>query len=159
MIEVERKFIIEEGLAVLEDAPFRDIRQGYLAVAAAEEVRIRDASGACTLTVKSGSGLIRSEYEVPLTAEQFEALWPATVRRRLEKRRYRLPSGEFTIELDVYAGSLTGLTVAEVEFPSAPLAATFVLPAWFGREVTGVPAYTNAMLASAETIPDPHFAL
>jgi CYTH domain-containing protein len=47
----------------------------------------------------------------------------------------------------VYEEALAGLLVAEVEFPSEDAARAFRPPAWFGREVTGNPAYLNQTLA------------
>ena len=43
------------------------------------------------------------------------------------------------------------LVVAEVEFPSEEEAVAFQPPAWFGREVTYDPAYTNAQLSQRKT--------
>jgi CYTH domain-containing protein len=53
----------------------------------------------------------------------------------------------------VYSGALTGLMVAEVEFPSEEAARAFVPPAWFGREVTNDSRYKNRRLAT-EGLPD-----
>ena len=50
-------------------------------------------------------------------------------------------------EVDVYGGTLAGLCVAEVEFASEADAASFDPPGWFGRELTGDPAWSNAALA------------
>jgi hypothetical protein len=68
--------------------------------------------------------------------------------RRLEKTRCLIPgSGDLTIELDVYAGGLSGLTVAEVEFGSEDAANAFQPPGWFGSEVTHVGRFKNQKLA------------
>jgi CYTH domain-containing protein len=110
-------------------------------------VRIRAQDDRFTLTVKRGSGLVREEYEVPLEARQFEALWPATEGQRVEKCRHRIGHDTLTIELDVFGGSLAGLVLAEVEFASVEAASAFQPPAWFGAEVTTDGRYTNASLA------------
>ena len=74
-------------------APGERIEQGYLTIGSdGAETRVRRRGERCTLTVKSGSGLVRSEHEVELTAEQFEALWPATEGARVEKVRHA-PAG------------------------------------------------------------------
>jgi CYTH domain-containing protein len=52
-----------------------------------------------------------------------------------------------TIELDVFRGGLSGLCVAEVEFPSEEEAAAFSPPDWFGREVTDDERFKNKSLA------------
>lgn len=91
---------------------------------------------------------MREEEEVELDPDPFERLWRLTDGRRLEKRRYLIPTGDgLTIELDVYSGDLAGLVVAEVEFPDEERAASFEPEAWFGPEVTGDPRYGNQRLA------------
>jgi len=50
-------------------------------------------------------------------------------------------------ELDEYSDRLAGLAVVEVEFGSEAEAARFSPPGWFGREVTGQPAWANQSLA------------
>jgi CYTH domain-containing protein len=100
--------------------------------------------------VKAGTGIARTEVDVAISFEQAEALWLHTVGRRIDKTRYRValddPLGH-VVEVDVYAGALAGLYVAEVEFSSEVDAAEFVPPDWFGREVTGEPGWSNAVLA------------
>jgi adenylate cyclase len=146
--EIERKFLVDavpDGVAVESREP---IRQGYLAVAGdGSELRVRAIGDAFRLTVKSGGSEVRSEHEVAIGAALFDELWPLTQGRRIEKERLRIPCGQLVIELDVYGGALTGLHVAEVEFESVEAARAFEPPDWFGREVTGDPAYKNQSLA------------
>jgi adenylate cyclase len=146
-MEIERKFLIDRLPPELDEGRGTPIRQGYLAVGEGPEVRLRDAGGRCTETVKIGRGLVRRELEVELEREQLGALWPATEGRRLEKTRHRLEVGGRTAEVDVYRGALAGLVVVEVEFGSEAEAAAFVPPSWFGVEVTGDERYANARLA------------
>jgi CYTH domain-containing protein len=143
--EIERKFLVRQ--APPHAGTPTVIRQGYLAIGPDAEVRVRNAGGFATLTVKSGSGLARTETEVPLTAEQFDVLWPATEGRRIEKRRSVVPVGGLSAQLDHYHKDLEGLAVVEVEFASVDAARRFVAPAWFGREVTDDAGYKNASLA------------
>ncbi len=90
-LEVERKWLIDSvGSLPIEvvGAPADEIEQGYLTIGAdGSETRVRRRAGQCTLTVKSGSGLVRRETEISLTAEQFEVLWPATENARIQKSR------------------------------------------------------------------------
>jgi adenylate cyclase len=149
-IEIERKF-------VLRAIPGEDIlgkgvalRQGYIAEEAQVSVRIRIAPNISLLTVKAGVGLTRTEVEVAISAQQAEALWPHTADRRIVKTRYRVPlsePGKLVAEVDVYSDRLDGLCTVEVEFPSEQHAAAFDPPDWFGVEVTGDRAWTNAALA------------
>jgi len=150
-VEIERKWLISADAVPAEvlAAPAAEIEQGYLTVGdAGGETRIRRKDGSCTLTVKSGRGLVRSELEVAITAHQFEALWPATEGARIQKARRAVRADDgHTIELDVYAGALDGLIVAEVEFDGPWGAESFVVPYWFGPEVTSDDAYKNRSLA------------
>ncbi len=148
--EVERKFLVVDVPSTVDSAPALAVRQGYLAVCREAEVRIRDAGGEYTLTVKSGHGIERAETEIPLTAAQFEQLWPATAGHRIEKLRVRLAlEGGLVAELDLYGGALEGLKVVEVEFASRADAAAFVPPPWFGEDVSEDRRYKNAVLASS----------
>ena len=147
-MEIERKFLVSASPSADGLASSR-IRQGYVAVAAdGGEVRVRDRDGACSLTVKHGTGVVRSEAETPISPELFDALWPLTHSRRVEKRRLLVPlDSGLVAEIDVFDGALAGLVVAEVEFPSADAAAAFAPPAWFGRDVSDEPGYKNQSLA------------
>ena len=145
-MEIERKFLVAE--LPTGDFPSSHIRQGYVAVAAdGGEVRVRDRDGACLLTVKHGVGVVREEHETPISAELFEALWPATEGRRVEKRRLLVPLGPLAAEVDVFEGALAGLVVAEVEFASLEEARAFTPPAWFGADVSDDRRYKNQSLA------------
>jgi CYTH domain-containing protein len=144
--EIERKFLVPEPPPELGTGT--PISQGYLPLASDEtELRVRRRGDATVLTVKTGSGLERGEREVAIPADAFEALWPLTEGRRIEKDRLELPHGDVTIELDRFGGALAGLLVAEVEFDSTEASERFEAPPWFGREVTGDPAYSNRSLA------------
>jgi adenylate cyclase len=147
-VEIERKFLVSSLPDGLDGYPHALLEQGYLAVARdGGEVRIRRRGGACTLTVKQGSGVSRREEEIEISGAIFDSLWPATEGKRLEKVRYHLPAGDLTIELDRYLGALDGLIVAEVEFPTEESAAAWTPPEWFGREVMDDSSYKNQRLA------------
>ena len=135
-MEVERKFLVPEP-PELDESAAEEIDQGYLAIGPDEEVRLRRKGEKLLLTAKRGSGLARDEAEVELGREEFDQLWPLTEGKRLHKRRYVIPADDLKIEVDVYAGDLEGLVVAEVEFPSEDAARAFDPPAWLGSEVTG----------------------
>lgn len=148
-VEIERTFVVAD-MPGLEDARREPVRQGYFtAPGDSVQVRLRRKADACRITVKSGSGVSRSEHEADLAPDQFDALWPATEGRRIEKTRWtgKLPDG-LTFELDVFAGDLSPLRLVEVEFASRDAADAFNPPDWFGLEVTGDPAYTNQVLAA-----------
>lgn len=146
-VEIERKFVLTEVPPADVLGSGEPLRQGYVAEEGEVEVRVRSTRRAATLTVKAGSGLTRTEVEVPITDADVERLWAHTLGRRVEKTRYRVAVGECVAEVDVYSGELSGLCTAEVEFDSEGDAAAFIPPGWFGREVTGERGWSNAALA------------
>ncbi len=145
-MEVERKFRLKRP-PDLSGSDSDPIEQGYLAVGADGEVRLRNKGERMLLTVKRGAGLSRGEAEVEITPEQFDVLWPLTEGRRLRKRRHVLPHDGLEIEVDVYEGELEGLIVAEVEFGSEKEARAFEPPDWLGDDVTGDERFLNENLA------------
>ena len=146
MSEIERKFLVDEAPADLGAG--EHLRQAYLAVDGPTEVRVRDTGRRCALTVKGGHGLERDEVEIEIDRDRFDALWPLAQGRQLEKTRHRVDVGAHTAEVDRYHGGLDGLTVVEVEFASIDEAERFVVPGWFGRELTGERGWSNAALAT-----------
>ena len=126
-MEVERKFVVRDP-PDLEGADADEIEQGYLAIGADGEVRVRRRGDRLLLTAKRGEGLSRQEAEIELDRERFDLLWPLTEGRRLHKRRHVIPHDGLEIEVDVYAGDLEGLVVAEIEFPSEEEARAFEPP-------------------------------
>ncbi len=147
--EIERKFLVDRLPSGLERA--QQIEQGYLGLGADAQagVRVRRVdSTRAFLTVKGGRGIRRVEVELPLTPEQFAALWPLTEGRRLIKKRYKVALNQgLSVDLDLYEDQLAGLITAEVEFPSEAAAKAFEPPSWFGGEVTGEVKYLNSSLA------------
>jgi CHAD domain-containing protein/CYTH domain-containing protein len=150
--EVERKFLLT-GLPSLQGAEGQvEIEQGYLpGERLIERVRrIRSDQGVeLVRTVKEGSGLTRLEVEEPVTPDVFAGLWPLTEGRRLRKRRYRIPDGDLTWEIDEFLDR--DLVLAEVELAGRPV--DLEVPAWLrphvDREVTEDEAYSNFRLASS----------
>lgn len=149
-IEVERKFISVGPPGADQLGRGLPIRQGYLAEDNGLTLRVRISEAGSWLTVKAGDGLARTEVEVVIDADEAEALWPHTAGRRIEKTRYRVPldgDAGLVAEVDLFEGALAGLCVVEVEFDSVETANAFVPPAWFGRDVTSEPGWSNAALA------------
>lgn len=154
--EIERKFLA--NLELLEGSPddyeYTAIRQGYLVIGDdGSEARLRDKAGKYTLTVKTKGDLVRGEWETEVDESQFEILWPATEGKRVEKTRFKIPYGEYVIELDIYEGQLDGLVTAEIEFESMQAAQQFVPPEWLGKDVTQESSFKNQNLA-CEGVPN-----
>ena len=144
--EIERKFLID---AFPDDLPLLHIQRVYQAYLSLEpEVRLRRAEqdgqdAARSLTIKSGSGLVRREVRIDLSREQFDALAELIPQPFISKdyRVYRLPGG---LELEcslVDEGTDTAFLYAEIEFPSVEAAKAFPPLPLFKQEVTENPAY------------------
>jgi adenylate cyclase len=148
--EIERKFVPDATPSTEGWPAPTAMQQGYLAEEGDVSVRLRLAGTEARLTVKAGRGIKRAELELPVERIVADQLWPSTEGRRLTKRRFRVPLEDrpgLVAEVDLYGGQLDGLCTIEVEFDSVAAADAFTPPAWFGREVTGDPAWTNASLA------------
>lgn len=144
-MEIERKFLADPTALDLEMYTKTEMTQGYLFTDPV--LRIRQKNDSYILTVKSGGLLAHEEYEIDLTREQYERMAGSVQGLFIQKTRYLIPCPPYTIELDLFHGSLEGLVYAEVEFPSVEEAKAFTPPAWFGREVTEDGSFTNAALS------------
>lgn len=145
--EIERKYLLTKLPDDLDESTGKFIKQGYLCLEEGRHVRVRSKGEACYLTVKTGEGLVRTEYEVEISEAQFQQLWPATEGRQLEKVRYIYPLAQYEMEIDIYKGDLAPLIVAEVEFPSVAASESFSPPDFVSEEVTGNNTFSNIRLA------------
>ena len=143
--EIERKFLVK-GDAWRALAKGTTYRQGYLNSAKERTVRVRTAEDKAFLTIKGLTlGATRAEYEYAIPFDEGKAMLDALAEKPLiEKKRYKIPAGDLTWEIDEFLGDNAGLTVAEVELKSEDQA--FDRPAWLGDEVTGDTRYYNANL-------------
>ena len=101
---------------------------------------------------KGKGRLSREEYNLPLTKEAYESLLGKIEGRVIQKSRYEIPCGKYTVELDVFHGELEGLCYAEVEFSSLEEAKTFQPLDWFSEELTEERGYSNAELSFAKDL-------
>jgi CYTH domain-containing protein len=151
--EIERKYlVVGEGWRDAALGPGVVLRQGYLAAGPGPVVRVRLAGTAAFLTVKGPGLLSRAEFEYPIppadAVAMLETLCPPPV---IEKTRTRVLHAGMVWEVDVFAGHLAGLVLAEVELASAGQAVA--LPGWVGREVTQDGRYHNSALVRAPGVP------
>lgn len=144
-MEIERKFLISKLPENLDDYPFHQIEQGYLCTQPV--VRIRRQDDTYILTYKSGGMMSREEYNLPLTATAYEHLKTKTDGIYISKKRYCIPFGKYTIELDIFEQDAAPLILAEVEFPSEEEARAFTPPEWFSRDVTFSRYYHNSYIS------------
>lgn len=144
-MEIERKFLISALPEQLDSYPCHQIEQGYLCTQPV--VRIRKQDDSCFLTYKSGGMMVRQEYNLPLSLSAYEHLRTKTDGILICKKRYCIPYGPYTIELDLFEGDLAPLILAEVEFPTEEEALSFTSPDWFTEDVTHSGLYHNSYLS------------
>lgn len=144
-MEIERKFTVKKLPEGLEGCPKQHIEQGYLCTDPV--VRVRRSDESYFLTYKGKGLMVREEREFPLSREAYLHLLSKADGAVITKDRYRIPYGERTIELDIFAAPFAPLVIAEVEFPTEAEALAFRQPEWFDRDVTGDPSYQNSSLS------------
>ncbi len=145
--EIERKFLLRNDEWRAKADQGTRIRQFYLAIREGLTVRVRLRDGRPPMiTVKTGQGGARGEYEYPIPEADARELEAARVGFVVSKRRHLVPLGELTVEVDVFEGDLAPLVMAEIELPA--VGHPVELPAWIGEEVTRDTRYTNASLAT-----------
>jgi len=90
---------------------------------------------------------VSQEFEGALTKEAYDSLKEKCQGIVVTKTRYKIPYGQYTIELDLFHGQYDGMVLAEVEFPSIEKAREFVAPEWFDKDVSDDYHYRNTYLA------------
>lgn len=144
--EIERKFLIEafpEHLPLVEEAT---VWQGYISSNPVVRIRKKETAAGVgyRLCFKSKGTLVRTEVEIDLTAEKFEALTALLEVPLIRKdfRVYRLEDGRHLECSLVDKGAPTAFYYAEVEFDSEEEARVFIPPALLGEEKTEDPTFT-----------------
>lgn len=145
-MEIERKFLVK-NLPLLEKYEHKEIEQAYLSFD--PEIRLRMINREkFYLTKKSPGTISREEEELPISEEVYNILHQIIISPKLQKTRYIIPLNENLIaELDIYHLELEGLQTVEVEFNNLEDAYRFVIPDWFGEEITENLNYKNKNLA------------
>lgn len=144
-MEIERKFTIRELPADLDRYPVKYLQQAYMNTNPV--IRIRKEDDDYYLTYKGSGMLAREEYNLPLNAESYDHLLPKCDGNVISKKRYLIPFGKYTIELDVFDAPFAPLIIAEVEFETKEEAESFTPPAWFLEDVTYDKEYHNSNLS------------
>ena len=91
-MEIERKFLVKELPAHLEDYPSHLIEQAYLCTSPV--VRIRRQDEDYYLTYKGAGLMAREEYNLPLSGEAYRHLLPKADGTVITKRRFVIPGTE-----------------------------------------------------------------
>ena len=141
MLEIERKFLMDGfpiGLELLNEV---EVEQGYIGFE--PELRIRKAVDKHTgeeefwLTLKGEGDLTRSEIETEISSDFYYDTADFLDVRMIQKdyKKYRL--GPWKLEVSrVDPGTDWEFYYAEIEFPTEMDAKDFVVPSYFGREIT-----------------------
>lgn len=144
--EIERKFLVKGEFRHLATGS-REIMQAYLVIEPGKTIRIRITDEEAYLTVKGrpeGFSFGRDEWEMPVSVNDAREMLKLCLPGKIIKTRYLVPSGNHTIEVDVFHDRNEGLVIAEIELGSE--IEEYERPDWLGEEVTGNPAYYNANL-------------
>ena len=145
-MEIEHKFLVSGPYKHLA-TDISHIVQGYLSDDPERTVRIRIRDDEAFITIKgpsSSDGLSRLEWEQPIPLDQARQLLALCLPGTIDKHRHIVPYEGHRWEVDEFHGHLEGLTLAELEVPSADT--EFVAPPFLGPEVTGDPRYYNSQL-------------
>ena len=154
-MEIERKFLIKE-MPNLENVESKEICQGYLNVDSEPILRIRKYGLEYFLTYKYKNQISESskansciEYELPITEKAYNNLSRKIEGIIINKTRYYIKlNDKLTAEVDIFHDELDGLNIVEVEFSSIEEANAFIVPNWFGKEVSHDKKYRNSSLAN-----------
>ena len=144
--ETERKFLVKGEFRHLAAKKVRII-QTYLSVDPERTIRIRIAGREASLTVKGrpkARSITRDEWEVRIPLNDAKEMMKICLPGKVDKTRYKIPSGKHLFEVDVFHDKNEGLVIAEIELASE--SERFEKPAWLGEEVPGKPGYYNANL-------------
>ncbi len=145
-VEIERRFLVRDG-ALPTRLPGEFIQQGYLATKGPVTVRVRRVGERAFLTIKGKrKGGARPEFEYEIRPEEADAMLEDLCPHPLiEKTRFAVHHAGLLWHVDIYAGALAGLAIAECELdrPDQPIE----LPDWVGIEITGDPRFRNSRLS------------
>lgn len=154
-IEIERKFLIKE-MPNLNEYESKKLVQGYLSTKPTVRVRREDDEYYLTYKGAAKDNIARTEYNLPLTKESYEHLLEKADGNIISKTRYLIPLGknsrgnELVGELDVFDPPFAPMHFIEVEFESMEEAEEFVLPDWFGEDVSDCREYYNSYMSQID---------
>ncbi len=143
--EIERKFLISvksfKKLASTHKVQL--LEQGYFVLKKDFHTRVRIVDNkTATITSKTGSGMVRGEFEQSLDLDHAKIIFSQCV-KVLNKQRLHISYKGKTWDVDFFPDH--DVAIAEIELSSVDEA--FDLPPWIIREVTGKKKYSNIQMA------------
>lgn len=150
MLENELTFLVKKLPQDYLQYPSSEIKQGFIS-GLPSPLRIRKSGEKYTMTKKTpvnlGDASRYNETEIELSEDEFDKFWPICT-STLSKTRivYPLESG-LTAEIDLFHGLLEGFSYVEVEFPDEKHREDFVLPDWFGADISQEDWVANSELS------------
>jgi adenylate cyclase len=149
MVEIERKFLVQNNDFIELATSKTRIVQGYLNSNTERTVRVRIKGDKGFLTIKgmgNTTGTTRLEWEKEIAIQEAEQLLTLCEKGIINKIRHEIPAGNHIYEVDVFSGENDGLLIAEIELQNED--EDFLKPKWLGTEVTGNEKYYNAYLSN-----------
>lgn len=164
-LEIERKFLLlpckAKKVLNYHHISYRKERleQFYVSILSAPYARYRKKGDSYYQTIKSGEGLVRTEIEKEVKKKEYLQHRKRSLGRIITKNRFVFEYEGDIYELDIFKGSLKGLSYLEIEFSDESKANAFQLPKIFEplliAEVTYDRAFNNSSLSNSETFPSP----
>lgn len=150
-VEIERKFLVSsDAWRALGGRQVKMVQSYIVAPEGTLRVRIADKEAFLTL-VGPPDGASRDVFEYPVPVEHAQGmLGKIFLGPRIEKTRHHVMHEGHEWHIDEFHGNNAGLVLAELELKS--LDEPFVMPDWIAQEVTGNPAYSNAVLATTPAL-------
>ncbi len=142
MIGVTRKFLVKE-IPALESLEYQTYKEGYFSFCPFTYIEQCDQDYALVMETSL------YQNRVPLTEQEFYQYVPHIQNHIIEKKRVLVSCHtDETIYMDIYQSQLMGLVTIEVEFINKEKAELFVIPNWFGKEITYDTRYQKQSLSS-----------
>ena len=144
--EIEKKFLVKEIPNNIEQYECIHMEQCYISISPV--IRLRKENEKFLLNIKGNGLMIRKEFEIEITEEEYNKLILKRETPFINKVRYKIPiKNNFVAELDIYNNKLYGLITVEVEFRSEKELLNFISPDWFGKDITFDKRYKNVYLS------------
>jgi adenylate cyclase len=154
MLEIERKFLMNEIPENLESCEKQEILQWYFKENK-KNIRVRKTIShkkgrkytTYTMTKKQGNWLIRQEDEKKISEKQFWDYREFAKNYHIKKTRYFYHYDKYVIEINQFHNTLDGLRMAEIEFWSKEESEKCIPPSRCNIEVTEKKEANNSYLA------------